>query len=80
LGDIILAEPGARIGFTGERVSQQAQVTKPPADFQRSEFQLKHGMIDKIVARKDLKDTIGKILQFAGSVSRVERLEPAHAG
>jgi acetyl-CoA carboxylase carboxyl transferase subunit beta len=80
LGDVILAEPGARIGFVGERVSQQAQVTKPSAGFQTSEFQLKHGMVDRVCHRKDLKETIGRLLQFAGVAVREERLEAAHAG
>ena len=66
LGDILLAEPGARIGFVGERVSQQAQVNKPPADFQTAEFQLKHGQIDQIVPRKDLKATLAALFRFAG--------------
>jgi acetyl-CoA carboxylase carboxyl transferase subunit beta len=79
LGDVILAEPGAMIGFTGQRVSQQAQVTKTAADFQTAEFQLKHGMIDKIVPRKELKETLGRLLLFGGVVPEVEPLEPAHA-
>jgi acetyl-CoA carboxylase carboxyl transferase subunit beta len=79
LGDITLAEPGAMIGFTGQRVSQQAQVTKLPADFQTAEFQLKHGMIDMIVPRKDLKETIAKLLLFSGAHTTVETMEPAHA-
>jgi acetyl-CoA carboxylase carboxyl transferase subunit beta len=79
LGDVILAEPGAMIGFTGQRVSQQAQVTKPPADFQTAEFQLKHGMVDAVVPRKELKETISRLLLFAGVTPQAERLEPAHA-
>jgi acetyl-CoA carboxylase carboxyl transferase subunit beta len=79
LGDVILAEPGAMIGFTGQRVSQQAQVTKPSADFQTAEFQLKHGMIDMICPRKELKETIGRLLLFGAAVPEVEPLEPAHA-
>jgi acetyl-CoA carboxylase carboxyl transferase subunit beta len=66
LGDILLAEPGARIGFVGERVSQQAQVNKPPADFQTAEFQLAHGQIDRVVPRKDLKATLADLFRFAG--------------
>jgi len=80
LGDVILAEPGARIGFVGERVSQQAQVTKQSAEYQTSEFQLKHGMVDMVCHRKDLRESIGRVLQFAGVVKREERLEAAHAG
>lgn len=54
------------IGFAGQRVAQQAQVGKAPADFQTAEFHLAHGQIDRIVARKDLRDTIALLLQFAG--------------
>lgn len=79
LGDVILAEPGAQIGFTGQRVAKQAQVSKPPADFQTAEFQFKHGMIDRIVPRRELKETIGKLLLFGGALTEVERREPAHA-
>jgi acetyl-CoA carboxylase carboxyl transferase subunit beta len=67
LGDVILAEPGAMIGFAGLRVSQQAQVHKVPADFQTSEFHLAHGQVDAVVPRKDLKETIARLLQFAGA-------------
>lgn len=79
LGDVILAEPGAQIGFTGQRVSKQAQVTKAPADFQTAEFQLKHGMIDRVVPRRELKETIGKLLLFGGAVAEVKTREPLHA-
>lgn len=62
LGDVILAEPGAMIGFAGLRVSKQAQVLKIPKDFQTAEFQLRSGMIDKIVHRRDLKDIVRFLL------------------
>lgn len=65
LGDIILAEPGAMIGFAGQRVSAQVQSAKPPANYQTSEFQLEHGQIDAIVPRRDLRDTIARVLQWA---------------
>ena len=64
LGDIILAEPGAMIGFAGARVIEQTIGEKLPDGFQTSEFLLEHGFIDKIVERKDLKDTIYKLLQY----------------
>lgn len=67
LGDILLAEPGAKIGFVGERVSRQAQVTKVPQDFQTAEFQLAHGQIDRVVPRKELRDTLAMLLRFAGA-------------
>jgi acetyl-CoA carboxylase carboxyl transferase subunit beta len=79
LGDVILAEPGAQIGFTGQRVSKQAQVTKAPDNFQTAEFQLQHGMIDRVVPRRELKETIGKLLLFGGAVAEVETREPMHA-
>lgn len=62
LGDVILAEPGALIGFAGPRVIEQTMRQALPQGFQRSEFLLKHGFIDMIVQRKDLPQTIAKIL------------------
>ena len=58
LGDIVLAEPHAMIGFAGQRVIEQTVKQKLPEGFQTAEFLLEHGFIDKIVERKDLKDTI----------------------
>ena len=66
LGDITLAEPGALIGFAGARVSAQASTAKPPADYQTAEWQMAHGQIDQIVARKDLPDTISSLLTMLG--------------
>lgn len=62
LGDIILAEPKALIGFAGPRVIEQTIHKKLPKGFQRSEFLLKHGFIDKIVERKDMKVVLEQIL------------------
>ena len=62
LGDIILAEPKALIGFAGPRVIEQTIHKKLPKGFQRSEFLLEHGFVDKIVERKDMKDTLEQIL------------------
>jgi len=64
LGDIILAEPGALIGFAGPRVIEQTIKQKLPKGFQRSEFQLEHGLIDNVVERKDLKSTLSKLLNL----------------
>lgn len=64
LGDIILAEPNALIGFAGPRVIQQTIGQKLPEGFQRSEFLLEHGFVDKIVERHELKSTLQKILQM----------------
>lgn len=72
LGDILLAEPGATIGFAGERVAKQAQVSKIPAGFQTAEFQLAHGHLDRVVPRKDLKATVALILAFSGSEPQSE--------
>ena len=68
LGDVNLAEPDALIGFTGPRVIEETIKQKLPKGFQRSEFQLKHGMVDLVVDRRDLKKTIALILrhQLAG--------------
>ena len=64
LGDIILAEPKALIGFSGPRVIEQTIGQKLPAGFQRSEFQVEHGFVDRIVERKDLKKTLYDILKL----------------
>ena len=62
LGDVILAEPNALIGFAGPRVIEQTIKQKLPEGFQRAEFLLQHGFIDKIVERKDMKETLYKII------------------
>ena len=62
LGDIILAEPKAMIGFAGQRVIKQTIGQDLPEGFQTAEFLLEHGFIDKIVERKDLKKTIHKLI------------------
>lgn len=64
LGDIILAEPNALIGFAGPRVIEQTIGQKLPKGFQRSEFLLEHGFVDAIVAREEQKETISKILRL----------------
>ena len=64
LGDIILAEPGALIGFAGPRVIEQTIGQKLPEGFQRSEFLLEHGFIDAIVERKEMRSTLSKILDM----------------
>ena len=64
LGDIIIAEPKALIGFTGPRVIEQTIRQKLPAGFQRSEFLLEHGLIDMIVHRKNLKTTLSQLLDY----------------
>lgn len=64
LGDIILAEPGAMIGFAGQRVIEQTIGEKLPEGFQTAEFLLEHGFIDKIVERKDLKEFLSKMIKY----------------
>jgi acetyl-CoA carboxylase carboxyl transferase subunit beta len=64
LGDVIIAEPKALIGFAGPRVIEQTIRQKLPKDFQKSEFLLDHGMIDAIVDRRELRDYIAKLLNF----------------
>ena len=63
LGDVILAEPGALIGFAGARVIKDTTKQTLPAGFQTSEFLLKHGLVDQIVSRIDMRDRIGDLLR-----------------
>jgi acetyl-CoA carboxylase carboxyl transferase subunit beta len=62
LGDVVLAEPKALIGFAGPRVIEQTIRQKLPEGFQRSEFLLEHGMIDAIIQRKDTRQKLGQLL------------------
>ncbi len=64
LGDIIVAEPKSLIGFAGPRVIEQTIKQQLPNDFQRAEFLLEHGLIDKVVDRKELKKTIAQIIRL----------------
>lgn len=64
LGDIIIAEPKSLIGFAGPRVIEQTIKQQLPEDFQRAEFLLQHGMIDMVVNRRELKQTIAKLLSI----------------
>jgi acetyl-CoA carboxylase carboxyl transferase subunit beta len=63
LGDVILAEPGAMIGFAGARVIKETTKQTLPAGFQSAEFLLKHGLIDQIVSRLEMRDRLRDILQ-----------------
>jgi acetyl-CoA carboxylase carboxyl transferase subunit beta len=79
LGDIVIAEPKALIGFAGPRVIEQTIRQKLPKDFQKSEFLLDHGMVDAIVDRREIRDYIVKLLNFMlnpeiSSQSAIERL------
>ncbi len=68
-GDIILAEPQTLVGFAGRRVIETTVKQDLPEDFQKAEFLLEHGFVDKIVKRTVLPQVIGKLLAFHGGVS-----------
>ncbi|MCX7800293.1 MAG: acetyl-CoA carboxylase, carboxyltransferase subunit beta [Fimbriimonadales bacterium] len=67
VADVILAEPRAMVGFAGARVSKQAGVGKVPDDFQMAEFAHKHGFIDRIVARGELRDVLAALVRILGA-------------
>ena len=67
LGDVLLAEPGALVGFAGPRVIEQITKQKLPPGTQRAEFQLEHGMIDRVVHRRELRPTLVRLLQLYGT-------------
>jgi acetyl-CoA carboxylase carboxyl transferase subunit beta len=64
VADIIIAEPGARVGFAGQRVIEQTIRQKLPANFQTAEFMLDHGMIDMVLARSELRTTLARLLRL----------------
>jgi acetyl-CoA carboxylase carboxyl transferase subunit beta len=64
LGDIIMAEPRALIGFAGPRVIEQTIRQKLPEGFQRAEYLLEHGMLDLIVARKDMREKLSQVIRM----------------
>jgi acetyl-CoA carboxylase carboxyl transferase subunit beta len=64
LGDIIIAEPKSLVGFAGPRVIAETIKQQLPAGFQRAEFLQDHGMIDAIVPRREMRVTLGKMLDF----------------
>ncbi len=74
LGDIILAEPGALVGFAGPRVIEQTIGQKLPEGFQRAEFLVEHGLIDGILTRNDMKDTLSRLLHMHRLPSKEEGL------
>ena len=75
VGDVIIAEPKALIGFTGPRVIKETIRQDLPEGFQRSEFLLDHGLIDMIVHRQDLRAKLGEILEYSPGPPRVEYVE-----
>ncbi|MCA9655099.1 MAG: acetyl-CoA carboxylase carboxyltransferase subunit beta [Myxococcales bacterium] len=77
LGDVILAEPRALVGFAGPRVIQQTIGQDLPKGFQRAEFLLEHGMLDRIVPRLEMREQLGTLLRLlTGAPPRVRREEP----
>lgn len=72
LGDLLIAEPGALLGFTGPRVIKQTIKKELPKGFQTSEFQKDHGFLDHICARKDLRSTVSRLLDYCGGVPRLQ--------
>ncbi len=66
LGDVILAEPKALIGFAGARVIQNTIRQRLPPGFQRAEFLLEHGFLDKIVHRREMRATLAQLLRLLG--------------
>lgn len=71
LGDIIIAEPATSFGFTGRRVIEQTIRQKLPENFQTAEFNLAHGQLDKVVHRKEMRNTIARILDIHGMKGEV---------
>ncbi|MEY3986125.1 MAG: hypothetical protein RLZ59_1570, partial [Pseudomonadota bacterium] len=64
LGDVQIAEPNALIGFAGQRVIQDTIREKLPEGFQRAEYLLEHGMLDMVVERKDMRETLGQLIAY----------------
>jgi len=79
LGDITLAEPGAVIGFAGARVIEETIREKLPDGFQRAEYLLEHGMIDMVVPRAALKETLARIIRLLMSPAPAPGIAAAHA-
>ncbi len=70
LGDVHLAEPGATLAFTGRRVIENTIREKLPEGFQRAEYLHAHGMVDMVVPRKDLKDTLARLVDYLAPVAK----------
>jgi acetyl-CoA carboxylase carboxyl transferase subunit beta len=64
LGDVQIAEPGALIGFAGQRVIESTIREKLPEGFQRAEYLLEHGMIDMVVPRRDLRERLSQLIAY----------------
>jgi len=74
LGDITLAEPGAVVGFAGARVIEETIHEKLPDGFQRAEYLLDHGMVDLVVPRAELRNTLGRILRLLRDPNQSEAM------
>ena len=79
LGDIAVAEPGAIIGFAGARVIEETIREKLPEGFQRAEYLLEHGMIDMVVPRHDLPESLGRVIGLLGQKSSGAEIIPVTA-
>src|SRR5699024_8428503 len=79
LGDYNFAEPEALIGFAGRRIIEQTTREKLPDDFQTAEFLLKHGQLDKIIHRHDMKETLSNVLRLHGYTDAVEKTDDVKA-
>ncbi|HTQ08973.1 MAG TPA: acetyl-CoA carboxylase carboxyltransferase subunit beta, partial [Fimbriimonadaceae bacterium] len=66
IADVILAEPKSLVGFAGQRVAKQAGVSKVPDDFQSAEFCFNHGMVDRVVPRKEMRPTLATLVRILG--------------
>lgn len=75
LGDVIIAEPGARVGFAGRRVIEQTIRQKLPADFQTAEYLLSHGQVDMVLDRSKLRETLAQLIEFHGKPNPSEPAE-----
>ena len=79
LGDVQIAEPGAQIGFTGARVIAQTIRAQLPEGFQRAEYLLEHGMLDMVVKRHDMRETLSRIVHLMMKRSRPKKASPLPA-
>jgi acetyl-CoA carboxylase carboxyl transferase subunit beta len=76
LGDVQIAEPGAQIGFTGARVIAQTIREKLPDGFQRAEYLLDHGMLDMVVPRKEMRESLSRVLHILMKQARPRSRAP----
>jgi acetyl-CoA carboxylase carboxyl transferase subunit beta len=77
MGDVVIAEPGALIGFAGARVIQQTVRETLPEGFQRAEFLLEHGAVDMIVDRREMKNQLATLIALLTKQSAVAEIEAA---